>query len=82
MLFNPCDYGDAYTKKTILYGEFNSNLPRNPVKPEFVEYTGKNGRVTRFAPQFGRTGGTSEKVKELRSATPQGFAKAFFQANQ
>lgn len=32
LIFNPCDYGDAYTKKTLLWGEFN--LPeRNAVVP-------------------------------------------------
>lgn len=82
LLFNPCDYGDAYTKKTVLWGEFNHNLPKNPVQPEFVEYKKKNGKITRFAPHFARSGGKSEKTKALRSATPAGFAKAFFLANQ
>jgi hypothetical protein len=27
-------------------------------------------------------GGKSERTKKLRSVTPQGFAKAFFEANQ
>jgi hypothetical protein len=81
MLFNPCDYGDPYTKKTILWGNFNSNLPRNPVEPEYVTYTKKNGKITRFAPHFGRTGGKSAKTKTIRSTTPRGFANAFFQAN-
>lgn len=32
--FNPCDFGDPYTKKTCLWGKFN--LPeKNPVEPEF-----------------------------------------------
>lgn len=82
MLFNPCDYGDPYTKKTILWGEFNTDLVRNPVTPVFVEYVGKSGKVSRFAPQFGKTGGKSEKTKAIRSATPMGFAKAFFNANR
>jgi len=82
LTFDPCDYGDPYTKKTCLWGKFNANLPKTPVEPEFVEYTGKNGRVTKFAPQFGRTGGTSDKTKEIRSETPMGFANAFFQANR
>lgn len=82
LLFNPCDYGDPYTKKTILWGEFNANLPRNYVEPEFLEYTRKDGRKTRFAPQFGKTGGKSAKTKSIRSKTPAGFARAFFAANQ
>lgn len=82
LLFNPCDYGDPYTKKTILYGEFNHRLPKNPVQPEFLEYKRKDGSITRFAPQFGKTGGKSEKTKTIRSTTPAGFARAFFEANQ
>ncbi|MCH8314260.1 MAG: hypothetical protein IID17_14895 [Nitrospinae bacterium] len=32
MYFNPCDYGDTYTKKTCLWGDFN--IPKaNPVLP-------------------------------------------------
>jgi hypothetical protein len=30
--FNPCDYGDAYTKKTALWGRFNIPV-KNPVEP-------------------------------------------------
>lgn len=82
LLFNPCDYGDRYTKKTILWGDFNSNLEKSPVDPEYVTYVKKDGSITRFAPQFGRTGGESAKTKSIRSATPAGFAQAFFKANQ
>lgn len=31
LTFNPCDYGDPYTKKTILWGEFNTGLKSNRV---------------------------------------------------
>ena len=31
--FQPWWYGDAYTKKTGLWGDFNSNLRRNEVEP-------------------------------------------------
>ena len=36
MYFNPCDYGDAYTKKTGLWGDSNTDLPKTPVDPERV----------------------------------------------
>lgn len=76
MYFNPCDYGDPYTKKTCLWGIFNE--PRkNPVTPEFV--TAKNG--DRYSKIHWSTGGKSDKTKELRSITPPGFAKAFMEAN-
>lgn len=67
--FNPCDYGDPYTKKTGLWGKFNKNLPKNPVKPD------PNNWIMKL-------GGKSERTKELRSMTPLGFAKAFYLANQ
>lgn len=82
LLFNPCDYGDPYTKKTILWGDFNSDLKQNRVEPVFLEYKSKKGKTLRFAPQFGKTGGKSEKTKAIRSATPAGFSRAFFEANK
>jgi hypothetical protein len=75
--FNPCDYGDPYTKKTLLWGRFR--IPeKSPVDPVFV--IAKNG--DRYSPIHWGTGGTSARTKELRSATPQGFAKAFYEANR
>lgn len=77
LLFNPCDYGDPYTKKTILWGEFNSDLKKNEVEPVMYENNGKKGSY-----MWAKLGGKSEKTKALRSATPKGFAQAFFEANQ
>ena len=72
LIFNPCDYGDPYTKKTLLWGNFN--LPeKNPVEPIKVCSQGS---------WLQKLGGKSEKTKMLRSITPPGFAKAFFEANQ
>lgn len=67
MLFNPCDYGDPYTKKTILWGEFNTDLPRTPVEPT------EGSKMHKIPPGKNR--------KAIRSATPLGFAKAFYKAN-
>ena len=63
--FNPCDFGDPYTKKTGLWGNFNKDLAKTPVKPD------PNNWIMKL-------GGKSERTKELRSMTPLGFAKAFF----
>jgi len=76
MTFNPCDFGDPYTKKTILYGSFNKDLVKNPVQPEYITWAGK-----RFPAIWKGTGGSSEKTKTRRSQTPAGFARAFFKAN-
>ncbi len=67
--FQPHWYGDPYTKKTGLWGKFNKDLPRNDVAPDQKNWIMK-------------LGGKSEKTKELRSMTPMGFAKAFYEANK
>lgn len=72
-LFNPCDFGDPYTKKTILWGDFNTDLPRTPVAPE---------RVCKQGSWLQQLGGKIEKTKALRSVTPKGFSNAFYLANQ
>lgn len=64
--FDPCDYGDPYTKRTCLWGEFS--IPaKTPVEP--VE----GSKMHRLSP--------SPERALLRSITPAGFAKAFFEAN-
>lgn len=69
--FDPCDYGDPWTKKTLLWGNFN--IPeKTPVTPE---------RVCAQGSWLQKLGGKSERTKRLRSATPPGFANAFFKAN-
>lgn len=67
MYFNPCDYGDPYTKKTCLWGNFKK--PRkNPVKPT------DGSKLWRLSPSKDRA--------KLRAITPPGFAQAFFRANR
>lgn len=67
MYFDPCQYGDPYTKKTGLWGVFNTKLRLEEVEP--VE----GSKMHRLPP--------SEKRAELRSVTPEGFARAFYLAN-
>lgn len=67
MYFNPCDYGDPYTKKTALWGNFNEPI-KNPVEPT------EGSKIHLMPPSKDRA--------KLRSITPPGFAKAFFGANQ
>lgn len=89
-VFNPCDYGgylpdgaehplypqyypanDAYTKKTGIWCNADFVMPEKkgvlPVPGDFNEVT--------------RQGGKSKHVKNVRSATPPGFARAVFEAN-
>lgn len=81
LMFQPHHYGDPYTKKTVLWGNFNADLPRNDVDPELV--TIKAGdHYYQASSMWAKTGGKSERTKTLRSNTPAGFANAFFAANQ
>ena len=66
MYFNPCDYGDPYTKKTCLWGNFTEPI-KNPVEPT------EGSKMHLLPPSPDRW--------RLRSATPQGFANAFCAAN-
>jgi hypothetical protein len=79
MSFDPCDYGDAYTKKTLLWGKFNWPYKKNQVQPEYYYYAGGKKRGSYFHVKLG---GKSAKTKKLRSITPKGFAQAFFNANR
>jgi len=67
MYFDPWEYGDPYTKKTCLWGEFTEPL-RSPVEPT------EGSKMHLLSPGPDRW--------RLRSATPPGFAQAFFEANQ
>ena len=74
MAFEPFHLGDDYTKKTLLWGRFNGNLPIAPVTPNASE----GGRADMIHQKFG---GKSMATKNARSATPAGFAYGFFMAN-
>ena len=67
MYFNPCDYGDPWTKKTCLWGVFNKPV-KNPVEPV------KKSPIHYMPPGPDRA--------KLRSIIPPGFAKEFFEANK
>ena len=66
MTFHPCDYGDPYTKKTCLWGVFT--------EPKKSPVPATEGSKMHLLPP-------SEDRWRLRSMTPPGFAKAFFEAN-
>jgi hypothetical protein len=76
--FDPCHFGDGYTKRTWLWGHFTPPTPlfcAQARKAVSVTLAGKPGSRDRTTVLGG------EKRKR-RSATPPGFALAFFQANQ
>ena len=60
---------EQYTKYTCLWGRFNE-----PEKKELPPVLGSK--------MWAMYGGKSERTKEMRSQTPRGFARAFFEANK
>jgi hypothetical protein len=89
LIINPYEYGDPYTKKTALWGMFK-DPKKNLVKPE---RRGSEGTFVKNVESFFDIKkhqipeGYKEKTKLsmrtiVRSITPEGFAKAFYEANQ
>ena len=67
--FDPYHFGDTYTKKTLLWGRHNGDMPIMPREP--VE-------GSKMHTQYG---GSCRGRNNARSVTPEGFAYAFFIAN-
>ena len=63
---------DAYTKRTCLWTNKKFTMPE--VRPVECESFGSSR-------QHRKLGGKSEKTKNIRSATPRGFAQAVFESN-
>ncbi len=71
--FDPCDFGDRYTKKTDLWGYFT--VPKlNPIE---LYLCSQNNRKLPSISDI-----TGSKQSDRRAITPPGFARAFFEANQ
>ena len=67
--FDPYHFGEDYTKRTLLWGRFNADLPIAPCEP------------TEGSKMHKKYGGKSMATKNARSVTPEGFSYAFFMAN-
>jgi hypothetical protein len=64
---------DKYSKKTCLWTNDSFKMPKK--KPVKCESFGNSK-------QKAKLGGTSSRTKNIRSATPRGFAQAVFEANK
>lgn len=78
--FDPCDYGDPWTKRTCLWGNFAIPAPLFVTTTSVLPTEGSKmhllpGVSPRDSPEV------AAKKRAARSATPLGFAKAFFEAN-
>lgn len=72
-VFDPCDFGDPWTKRTALWGHFNA-----PVRGTRVTPIDGGGPICSICyPDDPRVCGISDH----RAVTPPGFAQAFFEAN-
>lgn len=80
--FHPYDFGDPHSKQTYIWGRFN--IPKKkPVKltEKQLEQSRNNTRPLPPIPAGYERDGIMKSVQIRRSITPQGFAKAFFAAN-
>ena len=75
---------DAYRKRTCLWTGSGFTMPEKKDVP-FINVVCKRKdpkKGSNYSPIQAKTGGKSLKTKNIRSATPRGFAKAVFLANQ
>ena len=68
--FQPWEYGDPWTKKTLLWGNFNPPVFGSAVQPKYNLVQSRGHQVEGQA-----------HTAESRSVTPPGFAQAFFEVN-
>lgn len=73
-VFQPCDFGDPWTKRTAIWGQFTV-----PQRGPFVKPLGGGPPCEVCDPTKRRTSWCSRP--EHRAVTPPGFARAFFEAN-
>jgi len=77
LIFQPYDYGDAWQKRTCLWGNFNIPI-KNPIilPPELkIKFSQRRIEHIQDIPDM------KLNRAERRAITPPGFARAFFEAN-
>jgi len=89
MVFQPYEFGDPYTKKTALWGDFNEPK-KKPIKEQRFERGGTfvenvedffHLKEKQIPEGYQKLTGYSKR-NIVRSITPEGFAKAFYEANR
>lgn len=73
-VWQPCDFGDPWTKRTAIWGDF-----RIPVRGPFVKPLGGGPFCPICDPKSERRAWCGNAAH--RAVTPAGFARAFFEAN-
>lgn len=96
MTFQPYEYGDGWAKKTAIWGNFNvppkqytsknrpQAVPGLYVRPgrSYPSLAFQHKSALQFIESFTPFVDYIKTDYDLRSITPQGFAKAFFESNQ
>ena len=73
---------DAYRKRTCIWCGPDFVPPETrPVEPQVVHRTRPDGKRVCLSPMWVKLGGKTQRTKNIRSATPRGFATAVFRAN-
>lgn len=81
MIFDPWQFGDGWTKKTLLWGNFAKPVPGSlftstrPVAPTCSRAKQLRGVSPSDSPAV------QARSRARRSVTPAGFARAFFEVN-
>lgn len=92
LYFNPCDYGDPWTKKTCLWGSFNIPDKNIVAASEFLPHRILSQKVSQnqinkliscgYLPDnYKELYGDLKDRQTIRAITPPGFSRAFFEAN-
>lgn len=74
---------DAYKKRTCIWHSDSFQVPpKIPVPPIEVEYNSKTHGKQTYSLSAGKLGGSGQRTKDIRSATPRGWALAVCLSNQ
>ena len=83
LTFDPCDYGDTYTKKTDLWGYYKlPHVNKRKLTEEEIERCKINKRILPQLPEGYQVPDGWGAQAARRSMTSSYFAQAFFKANQ
>ncbi len=80
LTYNPCDFGDPWTKPTDLWGRYRLPI-KTPVEPTIPDVIRHSHRLPNISRAYQPPPGEGRR-KARRSMTPSGFARAFFMANK
>lgn len=84
MTFQPFQYGDPHSKRTDIWGNFNTDLKETPVElnKKQRKQSHLNTRELPKIPEDYVMDTNMSRRAVARSITPSGFAEAFFKANK